>query len=130
MRNGKARLQTAPHFCRQQMQRNSGGVGGEDDLIAQNLFQAGIEPLLDLQVLNDDLDNPVAVCKHTEVIVQVSGHDLLGIALMHERRRRLLQRLLHHPVGNICAFRSFHIEQDNIQTRIGAMGSNAHAHDA
>src|SRR5690606_12769206 len=71
----------------------AGGVRGDDGARLDELLQLGEELLLGLELLDDDLDDPVALLYPREVLVDAAGLDELGVLLAHEGRGLLLEGL-------------------------------------
>ena len=87
-----------------------------------------VQGLLDRQVLDHDLDDPVDVGKLFEVVLDVAGLDQLHGAFAHEgcgiRLRRFGQRSLRKAVSVGGAIRD-DVEQKYGNTGIGDLGGDA-----
>ena len=62
-----------------------------------------VEAVLDLQVLDDRLDDPVAVGEQAEIVFQIARRDQLGVAWAHERSGIGFQQALDRALGDGAA---------------------------
>ncbi len=73
--------------------RQAGGVGGDNGALAHDFGQLRHQVLLDVQPLDDDLNHPIRIRHHVQIVVNVPGLDQRQIALAEQlRRARLLHR--------------------------------------
>src|SRR2546426_10401344 len=103
--------------------------------------------LLDWQVFDDGLDDPVRLGDLEEVVVEVPDLDQLGPRWDEERRRLRMQRPLLARGGEPVADQRMlkhqapapflveqlgwpHVEQQDWDTRVGEVGGDGAAHDA
>ena len=88
---------------------------------------------LDLQILDDRLDHPVALADPLQVVVEIADGDQLGQRGLEERRGpgldRCLQPLRRNSIpGRTVRIRDHPIQQKRRDAGIGQMRGNARAH--
>ena len=88
--------EVAPELRREALhdlgQRNSAGAGGDNRRGLRNRFYAAPHSALDLEILGDGLDDPVAACNLVEIVVEIAGLDKRPGFVDEERAGLLFQR--------------------------------------
>jgi hypothetical protein len=114
-------------------QRDRRGVRRDRRALPAHLVEAAIEALLDVEPLDDDLDDPVAVGDLAEVVLEVADSDELGGALRHEGGGLALQHLGDGAGGDrvaVLGVLRHDVEQQHRHARIRDLRGDAGAHDA
>ncbi len=113
-----------------------------DDRVAAQLVQAGVQLLLDGQVLDDRLDDDVALGGgRGQVVLQVAGGDQAVKALRKEGRRPGLARAVQTSVGDLVAgpfavrrcagggVLGDNVQKPHPQAGVGHVGGDGSSHD-
>ncbi|VTR68538.1 hypothetical protein DESC_710035 [Desulfosarcina cetonica] len=123
------------------LQRNAGGIGGDDGTGLADRFDAFEQVLLDLQVFDDHLDDPVAFGQFIEIVLQVADADAIDILGLHEQcglgHDHRVQTGLGDPIASrrVVLFLLLEVEGDDVQQQgfhagTGQKRGNATAHHA
>ena len=122
--------EVAPEFRRriahQIGKRNGRGVGRDDGVRRFGLANLCIELALDLGLLDNGLDDPVAVTQLRHVAIDAECCHQTGIGRQHEGGRFGLEKARHGGLGNVAR----HIEQQHRHAGIGHLRRDTAAHDA
>ena len=116
--------------------REAAGVGGEDRALLEiGDYLLREEPLLYLQVLQNNLYHPVALFQPHAVVVEVAGLDGLGKGSGVEGRRlhlrQPLDRLGGYPAAERGGGRRFarrHVQKEYLHPRVGQMRGYGGSH--
>ena len=110
--------------------RNARRVGG-DDGVGSDRLELREQLLLGTRLLDDDLDDPVAVGEQAEMIRRVAGGDQCHAIGIHERRGLGLLRLLQSLAGRARAVgRGGVIAARNVEQDHGEAGGGGECGDA
>jgi hypothetical protein len=118
-----------------------GGVRRDDRVRGHDALQLREQRALRLDLLDDGLDDEVDVLQAIEVVLDVARRDELRVALVKERRRARLERLLEPSRGEAIArgaaallglgqVRRDDVEQQHFDAGVREVGGDAAAHDA
>ncbi len=117
---------------REQRNRNARRVRRDERSGLAVLFHPLEELLLDVEPLDDDLDDPIAVGHLREVVVEVAGGDAPRKPLRVNRGGVALQRIAQvsrrHAIAR--AFLSGEVQEEHFGSGLGQMARNARTHHA
>src|SRR6185437_5811412 len=94
MRDEEIALEALGHSLDEIFERNRRGVGRDDRAFLAMLLDLLVCRVLDLELLEHDLDDPVALGELLQVVLEIAGGDEPRIVAMHERRRIGLEQPL------------------------------------
>ena len=77
MRSSPMLLKLFAHPFRDQMHRQTGGVGGNDSAGLAKLRDARQQIFLDVQIFGDDFDDPIRFRATRQIIVEISDGDAI-----------------------------------------------------
>ncbi len=97
VRPEKVALERIAASLRQELYRDPRRIRRDDCLGAANRFQPLVQRALRLRLLDDCLDDPIAVGEEIEMIGRVPGGDERGARRLHEWRRLGLECALDRP---------------------------------
>ncbi len=132
VRDGEVLLKALAAPFGQQAERNARGVGGDPGAVLEMAFEPRVEILLDLQILFDDLHDPVAVLEAVEMVAQVAGTNFFQEPRVHHQRRLGLLQPLDGARRELVGVRVVNddIEQLDLAPCRRHMGRDTRPHDA
>jgi hypothetical protein len=117
----------------QHRQRNRRGVGRHGRTGLAGVLDPAIERLLDRDVFQHRLDDPIGLGQAAQIVLDIAGLDQPGVARVHQGRGIAFQQLFDRALGDGVAVDGalgHDVEQQHRHAGIGDMRGDAGAHDA
>jgi len=114
-------------------ERDAAGVGGDDGVFFARRFDFAPEVALQVEVLDDGFDDPVALADQVQVVFEVAGQDEGGPVGAEEAAGPLLERVVDaFERGRIAVGLAGNddVEQDGGNAGISEVRGDARAHSA
>ena len=138
MRAGPMLLEFLAHALGDQMNRQAGGIGGDDRAGLAELRHAGKQVALDVEIFGDDFDDPVGVFATRQVVFKIADGDFfrqrggkksggLGFLCGIETGTHDFVAIF---LGAGLLARRHDVQQQHRQAGVGKMRGDARAHRA